>query len=725
MFDCRLTTTRLPPPTDFKWSLQGGGALPANADVAPAGVELTLRISDATENLNFTCGASNRAGAVAVDARLNIDHSVVPPPPPDVDNCTVSGETIPRGESRYVRLDRSETIVAADIILIVDESKSMIGEHVWLRRMVYDLDRALRDVSVGVSRPNRFGVLGFAASTKPAYTAGRAIRVKGESMYGVADVSLALDQLLLSGQMEDGYSAIDMAINHYTREFRDAVTTARQFILVTDEDRTPLKGTQKLTFSYIQSRLKPSQNSNANRSDIVLNVVVKEDYVTRDGTTAIGMDAKDECFVIQSSGGPRLEKNCRIRPQSSYENTTMDYTNLAFETGGGAWSLNILRRNESRTTLAFTDAFVQVKVREITMQLYGCRLCDCRRYGAVCVSVSTENCNSLPSSLPGGRSTASIPTTISSPTTSSSTTISTTMSSLTTTIPPRREPLNVVVTPSSAIVNVGSRHQFICDVVGGAPPFIYQWTKAGNANVLGNLSSLSFPSVDLSDGGDYTCSVTDSNNGGGEANGRLVVVSITPSTPSPEMTDTPSPDIDATTPPPDIDTETPSPDIDATTSSPDIGTTTPVEMTDTPSPAIDTETPSPDTDATTSPPDIATTTPSPEMTDTPSPDSTVSPPPPLEVLIRPSDVLTVDVNTTVTYFVVHNGGDNVVITWGLVDGSPLPSNTEIGGDYGEQLRIIQARTTLNIVVRIRDMLGRIASNATTLFVRRKKSIKFN
>ena len=712
MFDCRLTTTRLPPPTDFKWSLQGGGALPANADVAPAGVELTLRISGATENLNFTCGASNRAGAVAVDARLNIDHSVVPPPPPDVDNCTVSGETIPRGESRYVRLDRSETIVAADIILIVDESKSMIGEHVWLRRMVYDLDRALRDVSVGVSRPNRFGVLGFAASTKPAYTAGRAIRVKGESMYGVADVSLALDQLLLSGQMEDGYSAIDMAINHYTREFRDAVTTARQFILVTDEDRTPLKGTQKLTFSYIQSRLKPSQNSNANRSDIVLNVVVKEDYVTRDGTTAIGMDAKDECFVIQSSGGPSLEKNCRIRPQSSYENTTMDYTNLAFETGGGAWSLNILRRNESRTTLAFTDAFVQVKVREITMQLYGCRLCDCRRYGAVCVSVSTENCNSLPSSLPGGRSTASIPTTAAAATTTT-TTISTTMSSLTTTIPPRREPLNVVVIPLSAMVNVGSEHQFLCGVVGGEPPFTFQWTKAGNANVLGNLSSLSFLSVDLSDGGDYTCSVTDSNNGGGEANGTLEVVSITPSTPSPERTDAPSPDIDATTASP----TTPSPEM----------TDTPSSAT-TPSPDIDTETPSPDTDATTSPPDIATATPSSEMTDTPSPDSTVSPPPPpppLEVLIRPSDVLTVDVNTTVTYFVVHNGGDNVVITWGLVDGSPLPSNTEIGGDYGEQLRIIQARTTLNIVVRIRDMLGRIASNATTLFVRRKKSIKFN
>ena len=131
-----------------------------------------------------------------------------------------------------------------------------------------------------------------------------------------------------------------------------------------------------------------------------------------------------------------------------------------------------------------------------------------------------------------------------------------------------------------------------------------------------------------------------------------------------------------------------------------------------------------DTDATTSPPDIDTTTPSPEMTDTPSPDSTASPPP-LEVLIRPSDVLTVDVSTTVTYFVVHNGGDNVVITWGQVDGSPLPSNTEIGGDYGEQLRIIQTRTTLNIVVRIRDTLGRIASNATTLFVRREKSIKFN
>jgi PKD repeat protein len=46
----------------------------------------------------------------------------------------------------------------ADILIAVDESTSMLGEHAWLEEMVLELDRALQSSGIG---PNRYALTGF------------------------------------------------------------------------------------------------------------------------------------------------------------------------------------------------------------------------------------------------------------------------------------------------------------------------------------------------------------------------------------------------------------------------------------------------------------------------------------------------------------------------------------------------------------------------------------
>ena len=47
---------------------------------------------------------------------------------------------------------------AADIILLVDESGSMVQEHAWIPTVATSLDQALRDVGVGEESRNRYAL---------------------------------------------------------------------------------------------------------------------------------------------------------------------------------------------------------------------------------------------------------------------------------------------------------------------------------------------------------------------------------------------------------------------------------------------------------------------------------------------------------------------------------------------------------------------------------------
>ena len=257
---------------------------------------------------------------------------------------------------------------AADIIFVVDESGSMIGEHKWLRQLVFELENSLRLAEVGSSptHPNMYALVGFARDEDSA-RGGVIIQDLGTPQQLVS----ALEQLTLTGIFEDGYSGIDVALQGISTR----PGTAKQLILVTDEHRGVLNF--RLSRETIARQLQ--------RDGFKLNVVVNQGFEAGDrhimGIDSAGMgylyNSSDSKLYTQVVGG-------RADISSGFKSTNEDYVELALQLGGGAWDLNLLRADQNVTT-AFTNAFVSVKIEEIVSTFRACFRCYCGSSNSQCI----------------------------------------------------------------------------------------------------------------------------------------------------------------------------------------------------------------------------------------------------------------------------------------------------------------------------------------------------
>lgn len=237
----------------------------------------------------------------------------------------------------------------ADIVAIVDESGSMAGEHAWLGGMTTSLETGLQ--AAGVTGPNLYGLVGYGSSTP----APRQIDVGGGAMGTAAQLTAATSSLVTTGGTEDGWAGISFANTNYT--YRSG-TAARNYILVTDEDRDTLAAYNSLTY---QSVLASMTGTNT-----LLNAVVNATFgctgVTR---SVLGIDASGTGYIADGSGGYTTATGCSALTGAG--TTIANYVDMALATGGAAWNLNLLRAG-GNTATSFTDAFVDIKVREIQQQ---------------------------------------------------------------------------------------------------------------------------------------------------------------------------------------------------------------------------------------------------------------------------------------------------------------------------------------------------------------------
>ena len=246
---------------------------------------------------------------------------------------------------------------AADIVLLVDESGSMAGEHAWIPGMVSDLESALVAAGVGAGAdPNRYAVVGFGSITHDA--PGGLVEEPHKHPSGGPDwltagnITNATSELIIYGGTEDGWAAIDFFFDNYTPR----ASAALNLILITDEDRDNTD--PSLTYSGILSRM-TARNA-------LLNVVVDCGFADGSGNRAIGVAAGGKAYLEDGSGGFTTSSG---GTQSGFcDGTTMaDYVKLAWDTTGAAWDLNILRAGGS-SAQSFTAAFVDLKVAEIQRQ---------------------------------------------------------------------------------------------------------------------------------------------------------------------------------------------------------------------------------------------------------------------------------------------------------------------------------------------------------------------
>jgi len=247
----------------------------------------------------------------------------------------------------------------ADVIFVVDESGSMSGEHAWIVNMVADLDTGLN--AAGVTG-NQYALVGFADYyNPPSYTQDPyKIPVGGVDWGTAAQLSTAAGGLVTTGGTEDGWEAIQFALDNYS--FRSGA--ALNIVLITDEDRD---NTSSLyTYNSVLASL--------NLKNAYLNAVVNNNFRDPAYVTGLGMFGKDlddqtagtqDIIVADGSGGFYLGTDGNS--YNSYGSTYADYVELAWGTQGGAWDLNQLRAG-GNTAASFSAAFVNFKVAEIVEQ---------------------------------------------------------------------------------------------------------------------------------------------------------------------------------------------------------------------------------------------------------------------------------------------------------------------------------------------------------------------
>lgn len=173
--------------------------------------------------------------------------------------------------------------------------------------------------------------MGFGGDCSDGFGLGRVLGGVGGQQFSFASNFTELSEgLTTSGRREDGYSGIHTALRSY--QFREGV--AKQFILVTDEDRDPVDA--NITRDLIETALL--------ERDILLNVAVNEAY-SGGALRALGIDSRGGGYVYDPSSETtyRLEGEGGAVRDSGHGGTHRDYTQLALDTGGGAWDLNTLR----------------------------------------------------------------------------------------------------------------------------------------------------------------------------------------------------------------------------------------------------------------------------------------------------------------------------------------------------------------------------------------------
>ncbi|MFW5654144.1 MAG: VPLPA-CTERM sorting domain-containing protein [Roseicyclus sp.] len=243
----------------------------------------------------------------------------------------------------------------ANVVFIVDESGTMVGEQEFLRNTVVDrLDSELAAAGVTNRSYATVGFGGGGGGNLGADNLGRIVGGGLTSDTGDAKADLAL--LGLGGSFEDGYSAIDFALNNITFTPGAAVN----LILVTDEDRD--NGNSSLTRESIQQVLTDR--------NILLNAIV-DNTVDADSTMlgnqpAIGVDADGNAYRAGAGGAFTSVPTGQLTDFDS-GSTRADYSELALATGGAVWDIEILRNGGDDAT-SFANAFIDIKVSEIISQ---------------------------------------------------------------------------------------------------------------------------------------------------------------------------------------------------------------------------------------------------------------------------------------------------------------------------------------------------------------------
>tara|TARA_Y100000310_G_scaffold341375_1_gene440319 strand:+ start:2489 stop:5209 length:2721 start_codon:yes stop_codon:yes gene_type:complete len=221
----------------------------------------------------------------------------------------------------------------ADVVLLVDESGSMKNEHAWLSSAFISLENSFLGAGVG---PNQYALIGFGRRVDSA-------PILHTDLTDIRGLNGKLTSLIVDGNVEDGYAAIDFALDNIS--FRSG--SQRFIILITDEDRDVTNA------SITKTSIFNDMVSNATQ----LNAIVNATFTNG----ALGVNAEGVGYFNDGKGN--LVETPGNSVVAGFGATVSTYVTLAWSLGGSVFDLNILRKSGADVSV-FTKAFTRAKTKE-------------------------------------------------------------------------------------------------------------------------------------------------------------------------------------------------------------------------------------------------------------------------------------------------------------------------------------------------------------------------
>ncbi|MCE7027201.1 autotransporter domain-containing protein [Jiella avicenniae] len=240
-------------------------------------------------------------------------------------------------------LTTTTALADSQFVFLVDESGSMAGAQNFLTTFVPQLNAQL--VSGG-SANNSFGLVGYGDTNEVP----RQVLVGGVPLGTAADFATAAGTLSTSGGTEDGYAAIDFALNNYMLSSDPNVK--RVFVLVTDEDRDIIDGS--LTSILIEQELLSG--------NIILTGIVGQEITDQAGQQAVGASPTQTFTDVDGDGVP--EPSSAPIFTTAFGTTFEDYTSLMLSSGGCLGTLALINQGGAAAD-AFAAALASCLVQAV------------------------------------------------------------------------------------------------------------------------------------------------------------------------------------------------------------------------------------------------------------------------------------------------------------------------------------------------------------------------
>ena len=263
--------------------------------------------------------------------------------------------------------------LAADIVLIVDDSGSMKNEQDWIPDAAAALESALIRQNIGNGAlKNQYFVVLFGNTEGENFRSNRTmvVDVNGRVNLTVNQVRSAMRKFSRNGNAEDGYQAIELALD--IKELRrDNPDVALNIGLVTDEPRDPFRNTAAGTESSMQEITAELVARNAK-----LNLFGQFLFDSPSIDNIIAVDYQGKIYSrisgveVNTRGFQSPDVNVSFQANDESCRAFVQYAPLAMATGGAIWNLKFVDDTAGSSELrkSFTDAMARIKVEEISQQ---------------------------------------------------------------------------------------------------------------------------------------------------------------------------------------------------------------------------------------------------------------------------------------------------------------------------------------------------------------------